>query len=97
MLGDVYQDDGLTFNFRHGDYLRLHVTCKLEADGALRVDFAAQEGTFKPWWTQYRIEVVGSTPTTVTAPEKLFQSGKTDLGWAVTMSYSTSAKSITFH
>ena len=60
--GDLYTDDGLTFDFRHGAYLRLHLTCSLAPDGALTVTIPAREGTFHPWWTQYRIEAIGFTP-----------------------------------
>ncbi|MGA8939367.1 MAG: DUF5110 domain-containing protein, partial [Acidobacteriaceae bacterium] len=62
--GDLYTDDGLTFDYRHGAYLRLHLTCSLAPNGALTINIPAREGTFTPWWTQYRIEAVGFTPHT---------------------------------
>ena len=54
--GDVYLDDGVSFNFRNGDFLRLHITCSVSADGALTVNIPARQGRYKPWWISLRIE-----------------------------------------
>jgi len=34
----------------------------MAADGSMSVAIGKQEGSSKPWWTQYRVEVVGWTP-----------------------------------
>ena len=60
--GDVYADDGHSFDYRHGAYARVHVTCAAGADGSLQVSISKQEGSWKPWWSAYRIEVVGWSP-----------------------------------
>jgi len=60
--GDVYSDDGHSFNFSHGEYARIHLTCTAEGDGTVRVQIGEQEGTWKPWWHEYRVEVVGLAP-----------------------------------
>jgi alpha-glucosidase len=60
--GEVYSDDGHTFAFRQGAYARVQFTCAVAADGSLSVNIGKQEGTWKPWWKTYRIEVVGWTP-----------------------------------
>ena len=57
--GEVYADDGHTFGFRSGAYARVHVSCSLNKDASLSVRVAPQEGSFVPWWTQYRLEVYG--------------------------------------
>jgi alpha-glucosidase len=57
--GEVYSDDGHTFAFRQGAYARVQFTCAVAADGSLSVNIGKQEGTWKPWWKTYRIEVVG--------------------------------------
>ena len=57
--GEVYADDGQTFNFRKGAFARVHFSCSVDADGAITVQIAKQEGTWKPWWSEYRVEVVG--------------------------------------
>ena len=60
--GDVYADDGHSFNFRSGEYARIAFSCALAADGSLSVTVAPQAGRYKPWWTGYRLEVHGWTP-----------------------------------
>ncbi len=60
--GDVYSDDGHTFDYRRGAYARIHFTCAAAADGSLKVTIGKQEGTWRPWWKNYRIEVVGWAP-----------------------------------
>jgi alpha-glucosidase len=60
--GDLYQDDGKSFAFRTGAYLRLHFTCQSNADGTLAVHIDAQQGSFLPWWKEVRIEAFGWTP-----------------------------------
>jgi alpha-glucosidase len=60
--GDLYQDDGKSFAFRTGAYLRLHFTCLANLDGTLAVHIDAQQGSFVPWWKEVRIEAFGWTP-----------------------------------
>jgi alpha-glucosidase len=97
--GDLYTDDGLTFNFRHGAYLRLHLTCSFAADGALTVNIPAREGDYHPWWTHYRIEAVGFTPHTSQATIGIHTTGleHTDLGYAVTVPDTGRPLSIVLH
>ena len=65
--GDVYTDDGHTFAYRQGSYARIHITCAQAADGSITVTIDKQEGSWKPWWQSYCIEVVGWTPKQATA------------------------------
>jgi alpha-glucosidase len=83
--GDLYTDDGLTFNFKHGEYLRLHITCSI-TNGALTINIPARQGTFTPWWTALRIEAVGFTPTLHVAAVNGTTTPltHTPLGWAAT-------------
>jgi alpha-glucosidase len=60
--GDVYNDDGESFAFRQGAYARIHFTCAVASDGSVSVTIGNQEGSWKPWWHSYRIELVGWTP-----------------------------------
>ena len=60
--GEVYSDDGHTFAYRQGEYARVQFTCEVAADGSMSVNIGKQEGTWKPWWKTYRIEVVGWVP-----------------------------------
>ncbi len=62
--GDLYLDDGLSYNFRKGEYLRLHFTCTVDG-GKLSVHIGAAEGSYIPWFHQLRIEAIGFPTTTV--------------------------------
>ena len=60
--GEVYTDDGHSFDFRKGEFARVRFTCSIAQDGSLDIGIAKQEGNWKPWWHQYRVEAVGWTP-----------------------------------
>ena len=85
--GEVYMDDGHSFEYRKGSYARVRFSCSIAQDGALTVQVAPQEGSFAVWWKDYRLEIHGWTPTLNTAVL-----GKTSLpikhdtnGWTVTI------------
>jgi alpha-glucosidase len=85
--GEVYTDDGHSFNFRQGDFARIHFTCAVAPDGSLLVEAAKQEGRYKPWWHEYRIEAVGWTPTqkTATVDNKSTPLTQTQGRWGITI------------
>lgn len=60
--GEVYTDDGHTFAYRQGEFARIHFACSMAPDGSMSVVIGKQEGTWKPWWHEYRVEVEGWTP-----------------------------------
>jgi alpha-glucosidase len=60
--GTLYEDDGKSFNFRKGEYLRMKFSCFEQPDGRLALHIGAHEGSFKPWWQTIRIEAYGWTP-----------------------------------
>jgi alpha-glucosidase len=97
--GDLYTDDGLTFDFRHNAYLRLHLTCSISADGALTLNIPTREGDFHPWWTQFRIEAVGFTPHTAQASINGHTTplDHTSLGYAVTVPDTGRPQTIVLH
>ena len=53
--GSLYLDDGHTFRYQHGDYLRQTFTCQSDAR-SVRVNFNARQGSYVPWWKT--VEVV---------------------------------------
>jgi alpha-glucosidase len=53
--GSLYLDDGHTFAYQHGAFLRQEFTCQ-SAGHSVSVQFGARQGTYPPWWKQ--IEVV---------------------------------------
>jgi alpha-glucosidase len=95
--GELYQDDGTSFNFRHGDFLRLHFSCTTGANGGLTVTLAPAEGRYKPWFSMLRIETVGWIPA---APLATTSSAnpveRSALGWAVTVPYTPKGQTLTF-
>ena len=58
--GSLYLDDGVTYDFRKGDFLRVDFACKL-TDKGISVSVAPRQGSFAPWWKQLSIEVFGET------------------------------------
>ena len=60
--GEVYTDDGHTFDFRNGAFARIHFTCSVAANGSLNLEIAKQEGNWRPWWHEYRVEAVSWKP-----------------------------------
>jgi alpha-glucosidase len=97
--GDLYTDDGHTYDFRNGAFLRLHLTCSTAADGSLTVDIPERQGRFLPWWSTFRIEAVGFNPrdTQATVKSHLLPLEHTSLGWAVTIPDIGKAQTITLH
>jgi alpha-glucosidase len=95
----VYTDDGKSYDFRKGAFLRLHVTCEASEDGTqVSVKIAAREGSFAPWWKAYRIELVGfnAKEQTVGLTGQTMPLEKTTLGWAATITDTGGAQSLNF-
>jgi alpha-glucosidase len=56
--GAIYLDDGHTFNYQHGDYLRQTFLCQTRVDG-VTLQFLAREGKYSPWWKTIELVVYG--------------------------------------
>ena len=85
--GEVYTDDGHSFDFRNGQFARVHFTCSVAADGSVQVEIAKQEGNWRPWWHDYRVEVVSQKPKTTRALVNGKRVGITQIGgrWGLTV------------
>jgi len=57
--GSLYLDDGVSYDFRNGAYLRAKFTCRVSGEGVV-VNVAPREGSFQPWWQQLAVEVYGA-------------------------------------
>jgi alpha-glucosidase len=57
--GNLYLDDGVSFNYQKGDLLRVEFTCKVTSQG-LTVSVTPHHGSFAPWWKLVSIEVYGA-------------------------------------
>ena len=58
--GELYQDDGKTYGFRHGAYLRMKFSCQRTADG-MHLSIGPHEGAYPAWWKQVHVEIHGFT------------------------------------
>jgi alpha-glucosidase len=63
--GSLYVDDGHTYAYTHGDSLRMNFSCNIAPD-ALTLNISEQ-GTYKPWWKDIRLEIYGWKPPNNTA------------------------------
>jgi alpha-glucosidase len=57
--GSLYLDDGISYAYEKGEFLRLKFTCELTPSG-ITVKIGPREGSFTPWWTQFSVEVYGA-------------------------------------
>jgi alpha-glucosidase len=58
--GSFYLDDGVSYAFQKGEFLRMELTCRPTAQG-LEVTVAPHEGSFAPWWKLLSVEVYGAS------------------------------------
>jgi alpha-glucosidase len=56
--GTLYQDDGESYDFKQGKFLRMESTCSITGN-ALHVQVSPHQGSYAPWWSQITIEVYG--------------------------------------
>jgi alpha-glucosidase len=59
--GSLYIDDGESFAYQSGKFLRMNFTCARTAQG-ITIGLSKHEGSFAPWWRDVRLEVYGFTP-----------------------------------
>jgi alpha-glucosidase len=56
--GSLYLDDGHTFAYQHGEFLRQEFTCQSDGHSAT-VQFGERQGTYAPWWKQIEVVIYG--------------------------------------
>ncbi|QUD87112.1 glycoside hydrolase family 31 protein [Phenylobacterium montanum] len=56
--GSVYLDDGTSFAYRKGAFLRQGFSCS-SANGSTTVRIEPRKGSFKPWWTGLTVTLHG--------------------------------------
>jgi alpha-glucosidase len=57
--GTLYQDDGHTFAYQKGDFLRANFTCKA-SPGDLTVTSTIEKSAYQPWWNTTQLEIYGA-------------------------------------
>jgi alpha-glucosidase len=56
--GSLYLDDGISFSYRKGEYLKASYTCNATAQG-VEIKLA-REGSYQPWWQEAELKVYGA-------------------------------------
>ncbi len=64
--GTLYQDDGKSYDFKQGKFLRMDSTCSLEGK-MLHVHVGPHQGSYRAWWSEITIEVYGWSASEVHA------------------------------
>ena len=57
--GSLYLDDGVSYAFQKGEFLRVEFTCSATGQG-LTVTVGPHRGSFAPWWNLLSVEVYGA-------------------------------------
>jgi alpha-glucosidase len=58
--GSLYQDDGHTFGYQRGEFLRVNYSCQVSA-GSATVSSVIEKNGYKPWWNTAELTVFGAT------------------------------------
>jgi alpha-glucosidase (family GH31 glycosyl hydrolase) len=74
--GSLYQDDGNTLAYQHGDYTRMQFTCESGPE-SLKVNFSTPEARYKTWWGAMQFLVYGFG----SKPHELAVNGKSVSNW----------------
>jgi len=60
--GELYQDDGKSYAYLKGGYLRESFTCQTGPEG-FRLNIGQRQGGYPAWWKDVRVEIHGWRPT----------------------------------
>jgi alpha-glucosidase len=56
--GDLYLDDGETFAYTRGEFLRMDFSCGITTEG-IDLHVGQHKGSLHPWWKQIHVEIYG--------------------------------------
>lgn len=74
--GSVYQDDGNTLAYQHGEFLRMQFTCDATTE-SLKMNFSSPEANYKPWWSAMKFMFYGLTRR----PQQISLDGRSLSDW----------------
>jgi alpha-glucosidase len=74
--GSLYDDDGNTFAYQKGVFLRMQFTCEAAGKG-VKVNVSAPEGSYQPWWHAIKVTIAGVTET----PRRIAVNGQSASDW----------------
>ena len=69
--GTLYQDDGHTFAFQRGEFLRVNYSCQASA-GRVTISGNVEKDGYKPWWTGVSVTIYGAGA----APKEVLSDGQ---------------------
>jgi len=84
--GALYQDDGHTFAYQKGDFLRVSYSCKV-SPASIAVTSSTTNSSFQPWWSNADVTIFGLSAE----PKELRLGDHVIHGW----NYDASAHSVT--
>jgi alpha-glucosidase len=87
--GEVYQDDGISYAYEHGDFLRMKTECTTTGSD-MTIQVGAHQGSYKPWWHAVTLEVYGWHGATAPAASMgsktlAVQQNPTKAAWDITV------------
>jgi len=84
--GTLYQDDGLTFAYQKGNFLRVNFTCQM-SPGSLTITGSIEKNAWQPWWDSTQLKIYGAS----SEPKEVRIGDQLTRGWR----YDAQAHSIT--
>ncbi len=84
--GEIYQDDGTSFGYRRGEFLRMRFTCTLSPDKKeVAIHLGKHEGDYPAWWKEVSVEVdgVAKRPSSATVNGKSATLRSSDRGFII--------------
>jgi alpha-glucosidase len=57
--GTLYQDDGHTFAYQRGDFLRVNFTCDVTPRD-ITITSTLVKNAYKPWWNSTQLQIYGA-------------------------------------
>jgi alpha-glucosidase len=97
--GSLYQDDGHTFAYQRGVFLRMEYTCQIAGQN-VTVASRAVHTAFHPWWNSTQVTIYGNAkaPKEVEVNRQAIQDWKFDSKWGtVTLTVPDALKDWTVH
>jgi alpha-glucosidase len=75
--GSLYQDDGHTFGYQRGEFLRVHYSCQASTS-SVRVSAKTEKAAFQPWWNSAEVTIFGAPaePKQVRVGNQAFQGAR---------------------
>ena len=74
--GSLYQDDGNTLAYQHGEFLRMQFTCDANSE-SVKFNFSTAQDQYKPWWSTIKATFFGLSRK----PQQLQLRGNAVQGW----------------